>query len=394
MRTARVVARVAARRAVFAGVAHGAGAVAPRRHVPAGQHAAPQLRWCSGGAEASHPAVVDAVDERVINEVFTDRQTPILIDFRSAQAPPCKTYSPIIEQVVKDAYDAGKVCRLLRVDIDKSRVGTQLMQHFRVETLPTTFALWNGQLLDSLVGGAPQDVTQKFLDKFLEYAGVVQSKSEPEPDTDTPSDMSSKLVTARARAKQGKLDEAAQLYQECADTAIAAIAEEKAARKASAKPKKRDEKVELSTAQQTAPKALAALAGIHQMRGETQEAWQKLDKIRKEHGYALKQLHDVQNTIAQVELLLHTKYDHKPSAHYAEIVHSNPEPGVTLQLGAAMFMEGKQKEAVGLWLNVLKTHRKWGDDAAKKSLMAAFSLLGPKSEISIEGRKRMMAIIF
>lgn len=210
--------------------------------------------------------------------------------------------------------------------------------------------------------------------------------------------MGSKLVTARARMKQGKVDEAKELYQQALDTATANAAEERKTRKG-ATPKRRDQKQELTAAQQTAPKALAGLAAVAQMKGDEADALRLIERVRKEHTLALKELPDVQKAMAQLELLLFAGYGHKPSAHYTDLIAAaaaddkETHARLELQLAAALFLEGVHKEAVELILNHMRRHRGWGDGAAKKCAVAAFTVLGGKHEVTQQGRKRMMVLM-
>eukprot|EP01062_Namystynia_karyoxenos_P032922 TRINITY_DN24245_c0_g1_i1.p1 TRINITY_DN24245_c0_g1~~TRINITY_DN24245_c0_g1_i1.p1 ORF type:complete len:423 (+),score=136.30 TRINITY_DN24245_c0_g1_i1:71-1270(+) len=370
-----------------------------QRALPRPTVAGAGYRWCATTSTAGE-FIIEA-NQNNFQEVVQDTSTPILVDFYVDWAQPCKTFKPVLEQVVCDANKDGPVVRLLRVNAERG-IGPRLMEYFGVQTVPTTFALWNGQLLDSLVGGAPADAAAQFVQKFLSYAGKVKEKAPAEPVDDGTSgaqDMSSKLATARARTKQGKSEEAVRLYQEALDTALAAIAEEKRSRK-SAPPKRKDQKVELSIAQQTAPKALAGLAGHAQMAGDRALTLQLIERVKKEHTVALKELKDVQNALATVELLVYADYGHKPSAHYAELLKNAPAddpdavPRLHLQLAAALYMESNPKAAVDLLLQVMRKHRRWNDDAAKHCATAIFSLLGAKHEVTIDGRRRMMSYLY
>ncbi|MEM0994300.1 MAG: thioredoxin [Bacteroidota bacterium] len=67
-------------------------------------------------------------------------ERPVLIDFYADWCGPCKSYSPIIQQLKKDLGDQVKV---IKIDVDKNPT---LSNNLNVRSIPTTMIYQNGQL--------------------------------------------------------------------------------------------------------------------------------------------------------------------------------------------------------------------------------------------------------
>lgn len=70
--------------------------------------------------------------------VQSDR--PVLIDFHATWCGPCKTLSPIVQQV---AQELGSKVRVLKIDVDKNQV---LANNLGIRGVPTLMIYQNGAL--------------------------------------------------------------------------------------------------------------------------------------------------------------------------------------------------------------------------------------------------------
>ena len=65
---------------------------------------------------------------------------PVLIDFYADWCGPCKSYSPIIQQLKQELGDEVKV---IKIDVDKNQ---SLSNNLNVRSIPTTMIYQNGEL--------------------------------------------------------------------------------------------------------------------------------------------------------------------------------------------------------------------------------------------------------
>ena len=85
----------------------------------------------------------------------------MVVDLWAAWCGPCKMLTPIIEKVVGETD--GRV-ELAKVDVDAN---PQIAQAFAVQSIPSVFALRDGQVVDSFVGALPESAVRDFVQKLV-----------------------------------------------------------------------------------------------------------------------------------------------------------------------------------------------------------------------------------
>ena len=79
-------------------------------------------------------------EQEVINE---DRI--VFIDFYATWCMPCKTMSPIIEEIARE----NKEVKFVKIDIDKNE---ELAIKYNVMSIPTMLVMKNGEVIKTFVG--------------------------------------------------------------------------------------------------------------------------------------------------------------------------------------------------------------------------------------------------
>jgi putative thioredoxin len=105
--------------------------------------------------------VID-VDKDNINDVLAkSNEVATILDCHAEWCPPCKRLAPMLYKAVKEA---GGRLRLAKLDVDAQ---PELAQEFRVESMPTVFAIVNEKIVERFVGLLPQADLDRFVANVL-----------------------------------------------------------------------------------------------------------------------------------------------------------------------------------------------------------------------------------
>lgn len=305
---------------------------------PLGKKATPAA---SGGAEFIYDVTNADFDAKVMN---ASMEKPVIVEFWAPWCGPCKQLMPILEQSI--GAKGGKIA-MAKINIDDN---PELAQAFRVQSVPMVVAMYMGQPVTAFAGVRPQAEINKLLDQLEQVA----EKNKPQA-----LDLDAALKDAAEFMAENDLQSAQHLYS-----------------------------VILSENPEHA-QAYVGLIRVLIAAGQPEEAQAMLtsapEKITKDPGFAAAR--------TAVELALKA-----PAGDLASLrarMMANPrDPAAAFDYAEACFAAGHKDETLDTMIGLIKAHRTWEDEKARKQLLRYFEAWGFADPASVNGRKRLSAVLF
>lgn len=86
---------------------------------------------------------------------------PVLVDFWAEWCGPCKALSPVIDAL---AADLGDKVKIVKVNIEDA---PETPSQYGIRGVPTLMVFKGGELVDTHIGGLPQDQLKQWVEKNL-----------------------------------------------------------------------------------------------------------------------------------------------------------------------------------------------------------------------------------
>lgn len=283
-------------------------------------------------SESPHVDAATAADfdDKVIRR---SGEVPVLVDFWAAWCGPCRSLTPVLHGIVAELKGA---VLLVTVDTDQEM---ELAGQYRIRSLPTVKLFKAGRVVDEFMGALPPSRVRAFLEPHIER----------EPD--------GRVEEAEALARQGNLEGAAAVFRQVLEDDPKNL-----------NVRLRFAKVMLDAGDIDHARSLLGAVPV--------ESAREPEVLRLGALLAFRALVDPARSDAQLE------------AGAAEL-----SPPDLRELAARKVLAGDYDAALALQLELLKTDRRYGDNAAQKDMLSVFEIAGNPDLVG-SYRRRMASLLY
>jgi putative thioredoxin len=274
----------------------------------------------------------------------------VIVDFWADWCGPCKELTPRLEKVAGDYADKGVV--LVKINVDENKF---IASQFQVRTIPTVYAMFQGQPVADLSPARTEPQITQMLDKLLEQLPIAAGPSDPVADIEPLIAAGEELLSSDNGAEQayGLFAQAIGIIPEHAPALSGLI------------------------------RALVAMdrldeaAAIYDSLGDDLKAQPALERAR------------AAVTIAAEAV------DPSALAALEEAARANPnDPQAQFDLANAQMAAGMRDAAADALLAMVAADREWNGGAARARLLEIFEMIGLADPWVSATRRKLSAVLF
>jgi len=104
---------------------------------------------------------IQAVSDASFEGDILKSEKPVLVDFWAPWCGPCRSVSPLIDELATQ-YE-GKL-KVAKINVDES---SEVAIKYQVTSIPTFILFKGGQVADRMLGAAPRSEFMRFIDRNI-----------------------------------------------------------------------------------------------------------------------------------------------------------------------------------------------------------------------------------
>ncbi len=298
------------------------------------------------GMSAEEKAAVDAFKRDVIEPSMTKL---VILDFWAEWCGPCKALSPTLEKIAADYADKGVILKKINVDENK-----MIAAQFRVQSIPTVYAVFQGQLVADMTPARTESQLAKMLDQILKQLPIEGEAQALEQE------IAPLIAMAEDALGAGDAERAINIFAQIGEMA---------------------------------PDDIAVVSGMIRAliaAGRTEEADGMIASIPAEH------LNDpaIQRALSTAALAKDAKPVADLSGLVAKVAANPKDHGARFELAGGLMAAGDHDGAADHLLEIIAADRDWNESAARTQLLRLFEVVGLEDPWVAAQRRRLSAVLF
>ena len=298
------------------------------------------------GLSAADREAVERFRKDVVEPSMTSL---VLLDFWAEWCAPCKQLTPMLEKVAREYADKGVI--LAKVNVDEEKF---IAAQFQVRTIPTVYAMFQGQPVADLSQVRSESQMKATLDQILRQLPIDSAEAQQEAEIEPLISMAEEILAGGDAAR------ALNILDQVAEMAPGHGAVEAGRARAFVALGQLDD-------------AEAALASLDE------DASRLPEVSRARSALALaREVPPVGDTAA-----LDARLRADPNDHAARY-----------ELAGAQMAAGAHDAAADSLLHIIAADREWNDGAARQRLLTLFEAVGLEDPWVSQQRRRLSAILF